>query len=282
LKNEKNKKIEEEKKKNQSRDSWKEAKQNNNTQNINNNNQKYKKYKYKGNNNYSSNYYQHNSRYYYQNNKKHYKHGKNYKPYNRQKNYIEREIEYNSKPEIDNDINEDYPIEKNISLSPKFSTDSNSKNSKNNLDVNSQENIEETNVINNLASIHLDLAKSQSEELNHNNFDLQDVGIKLFPGIYKQQNQNFNSEYEKNNNINNINSNNNNYINLDENLNEEKNKKPEDIEKSGENNICLINKNDFKQNFLHKTNSCSIKHEQKNGLALAMDYYASILESKDK
>ena len=178
LKIEKNKKAEEVIKKNQSKDSWKEVKQNsvNNFSNINNNNnnQKYKKSKYKGHNNYISNYNQnHSSHYYYPNNKKYYRHSKNYK-YNRQKNYIEREVEINSKGEIDNEIIED-------SLEIKTVSDSNSKNSKNGTDVISQENTEETSAINNLELLNLNLTKCLSEELNHKNYDLHDVGVKLFP-----------------------------------------------------------------------------------------------------
>ena len=55
-------------------------------------------------------------------------------------------------------------LEKNdSSVSPEFSAsaDSNSKNSKNNLDLNSQENTEETSIINNLELLNLNLTKSQ-------------------------------------------------------------------------------------------------------------------------
>ena len=84
-------------------------------------------------------------------------------------------------------------LEKNdSSVSPEFSAsaDSNSKNSKNNLDLNSQENTEENSIINNLELLNLNLTKSQSEELNHKNYDLNEVGYKLFPGIYKYKNYN--------------------------------------------------------------------------------------------
>ena len=271
LKIEKNKKAEEVIKKNQSKDSWKEVKQNNvnnfsNTNNNNNNNQKYKKSKYKGHNNYISNYNQkHSSHYYYPNNKKYYRHSKNYK-YNRQKNYIEREVEINSKGEIDNEIIED-------SLEIKTVSDSNSKNSKNGTDVISQENTEETSAINNLELLNLNLSKCQSEELNHKNYDLHDVGVKLFPGIYK--NKNYNLELGKNNkSINNININN--YMNI--NSNEEEIKKTEDLDNFVDKNKCINNKNDIKYNFLYKADSNIIKGEQKKGLALAVDYYSSFLE----
>ena len=258
MKIEKSKKIEEDKKKNQSKDSWKEEKQNTtNTSNTNNNNQKYKKSKYKGHNNYTSNYNpNHSSRYYYQN-KKQYKHGKKYKSYNRQKNYIEREIEFNSKGEIDNENIEDNSVEKNGSLSPQFSADSSSKNSK---EVNSQENTEETSNLNNidLDMLNLNLSKCQSEELNHKNFDLLDVGIKLFPGIYK--NKNFNIDIGKNNS---------NYINVIK--NEDDIKKTGDLDNYIEKNNSLNIQNDCKKNFLHKNNGNISMGQHKNGLALAFD-----------
>jgi hypothetical protein len=281
LKIEKNKKAEEVIKKNQSKDSWKEVKQNNiNNSSINNitncnNNQKYKKSKYKGhNNNYTFNYnnQNHSSHYYYPN-KKYYRHSKNFKPYNRQKNYIEREIEFNSKVELDNEIIEDSTIEKTVSLSPHISSDS-TKNSKNGTDVISQENSEETNTINNLELLNLNLSKCQSEELTHKNYDLHDVGIKLFPGIYK--NKNYNLEIGKDNNsINNININNN-YKNI--NNKEEEIKKSEDSDNFVDKDKCMNYKNEFKFNFLHKANSNVIRGEQKKGLALALDYYSSFLE----
>ena len=282
LKLEKNKKPEELPKKNQSKDSWKEVKQNstnnfsNNNINNCNNNQKYKKSKYKthNNNNYASNYtnQNHSSHYYYPN-KKYYRRTKNFKPYNRQKNYIEREIEFNSKGELDNEIIEDSTIEKTVSLSPPFSSDS-TKNSKNGTDVISQENSEETNTINNLELLNLNLSKCQSEELKHKNYDLHDVGIKLFPGIYK--NKNYNLEIGKDNNsINNININDN-IMNI--NNKEEVIKKLEDSDNFVDKDKCMNNKNEFKYNFLHKANSNVIKGEQKKGLALALDYYSSFLE----
>ena len=67
-----------------------------------------------------------------------------------------------------------------------------------------------------------------------------------------------------------MNINNNNYT-------EEEIKKSEDnfVDK---NKYIENNKNEFKYNFLHKTNSNVIKGEQKKGLALAVDYYSSFLE----
>ena len=146
-----------------------------------------------------------------------------------------------------------------MSLSPEFSADSNSKNSK--------ENTEETSTINNLELQNLNLSKSQSEELNHKNYDLNEVGIKLFPGIYKYKK--FNFDFEKNNNsINNINKTE--CINSNINRNEQDNKKLEDMDNFIEKNNNCINK----QNFLHKANSNIIKAKQKDGLALAFDYYS--------
>ena len=158
-----------------------------------------------------------------------------------------------------------------MSLSPEFSADSNSKNSK--------ENTEENSTINNLELLNLNLSKSQSEELNHKNYDLNEVGIKLFPGIYKSKK--FTFEFDKNCcSINNINKTD--FINMNINNYEEDNKKVEDMDNSLEKNNCIKNKNDFKQNFLHKANSCMNRSQQKDGLALAFDYYSSFLEDTKK
>ena len=167
-------------------------------------------------------------------------------------------------------------LEKNdSSVSPEFSAsaDSNSKNSKNNLDLNSQENTEENSIINNLELLNLNLTKSQSEELNHKNYDLNEVGYKLFPGIYKYKNYNLDFKTSSSN-INNMN-----IIN-----NEEENiKKGEEMTDNFiEKNNCINNQNNFKQNFLYKTNINTIKKEYKDGLALAYDYYSSFLEDKNK
>lgn len=242
----------EEKKKNQScMDSWKENKENNT---------RYKKPKYK-----SHNYNNHSNKFFHHN-KKYFKDYKNYKyPYNSQsnrnnyninnvggkRNYIEKEIELNTKEE--SDIKNSDPIEEN--------SDSNSKN----LDFNSQDNTEE---INSFEYLNLGLMKSQSEELSHKNiFNYHDIGIKLFPGAFKYNNKN--NSYEQNKYINNFNEN----IN---NIYEEENKKVSDL-------YIIKRKNDLEcDNYLCKANSSNIKSNQKNGLALAFDYYASFLEDKIK
>lgn len=171
-------------------------------------------------------------------------------------------------------------MEKNISVSPEFSADS--KNTKN-IELISQENTEENSIINNLEmlNLNLNLNKPLSEELNHKNYDLHDVGVKLFPGIYKNKNFNFDNDQ---NSINNINKKDNIIINMNNN-NEEYNKKMEDMDNFVEKNIFMNNtnnKNDPKQNFLHKANSNTIKGVQKNGLALAFDYYSSFFEDTKK
>ena len=239
-------------------DSWKENKENNH---------RYKKSKYKGHN-YNNNY---NNRFFYHN-KKHFKDYKNYKSiYNQQssssnynissihkKNYIEKEIELNSKGETegDSEIKTSEVVEDNI---PEYTLDSYPKN---HLDFNSHENTEE---ISTLDLLNLDLMKSQSEDLSHKNaFDFHDIGIKLFPGAFQ-----FNKlkSYEKNS------------INLNSN---ENNNLMEENKKVSELNFDKFkNKNDIEcNNYLCKNNSGNIKNEQKNGLALAFDYYSSFLEDK--
>ena len=101
--------------------------------------------------------------------------------------------------------------------------------------------------------------KSQSEEFHDKTiFNYHDIGIKLFPGAFRF---NKTKSYEQNKNINN---------NC-----EEENKKDE------LDNIKI--KNDLEcDNYLCKVNSGNIKRNQKNGLALAFDYYASFLEDKIK
>ena len=141
--------------------------------------------------------------------------------------------------------------------------------------------MEELDAINCLGMLNLNLNKSQSEKLEHKNYDdLHDVGIKLFPGIYK--NNNFNFE-----NGNNINNGVNNNINNNLNINEEENIKGEDLDNFiyKKKNSCEINniKDNIQcENYLHKSNSSSFKCEYKNGLALAFDYYSSFLEDKKK
>ena len=126
-------------------------------------------------------------------------------------------------------------------------------NLKDKIKFNKNEKIED---INSLESFNLNLMKSQSDEISLKNIDLHDIGIKLFPGAfcYKKKNCEQN-KMDENNHLNN-------------NINEEK-KKCSDI-----NFEC--------NNFLCKSNSNTIKSEQKNGLALAFDYYSSFLEDKIK
>ena len=235
-------------------DSWKENKENN---------IRCKKSKYKGYN-YNNNY---NNHLFYRN-KKHFKDYKTYKfNYNRQSNsnnyningnlknnYIEKEIELISKGETEGDSEKKIAevVEDNI---PECSLDFNSKN---NIDFNTKE-------INSLDLLNLDLMKSQSEDLSHKNlFDFHDIGIKLFPGAFH-----FNKlkSYEKNN------------INL---ISNENNKLVEENKKISELNFdSFKNKNDIEcNNYLCKANNGNIKNEQKNGLALAFDYYSSFLEDK--
>ena len=162
--------------------------------------------------------------------------------------------EINSEPEI----KKPEPIEEN---SRKNSIDSNSKN---NFDFNSQENTEE---ISSLDNLNHNLIKSQSEELSHENiFNYHDIGIKLFPGIFKYNKK---KSYEQNNFLNNINESINNKY-------EEENKKVSDLD-------IIKTKNDLEcDNYLCKVNSNNIRRNQKNGLELAFDYYASFLEDKIK
>ena len=250
---------EKEKEKNQSKiDSWKENKENN---------PRYKKSKYKGhnyNNNYNNHFFYRNKKHfkeYYKNYKSNYNQQSNSNNYNingnHKKNYIEKEIELNSKgvTEGDSEIKTSEVVEDNM---PECSLDSNPKN---NLDFNTHENTEE---ISSLDLINLDLVKSQSEDLSHKKtFDFHDIGIKLFPGAFR-----FNKlkSYEKNN-INFVSENNNSM---------EENKKVTEL-----NFDNFKNKNDIEcNNYLCKANSGNIKNEQKNGLALAFDYYSSFLEDK--
>ena len=123
------------------------------------------------------------------------------------------------------------------------------------MDFNSQESTEENN---SYEYINPDFIKSKSEEIsNRNMFDFHDIGIKLFPGAFpyskmKSSEQNI---FNGNNIINN--------------------------HSSKENNDETRDKKDFEcNNFLCKANNNYIKNEQKNGLALAFDYYSSFLERK--
>ena len=112
--------------------------------------------------------------------------------------------------------------------------------------------------INSLELSNLNLMKSQSDDISLQNIDLHDVGIKLFPGAFCYKKKNYEpNKMDGNEDV---------KINKCE---ENKNKKPPEL-----NFEC--------NNFLCKSNSNIIKTEQKNGLALAFDYYSSILEDKIK
>ena len=239
---------EEEKKKNQSYiDSWKENKENN----IKYKKPKYKSHNYNNNYNHSNKYFHYNKNHFKDFKKQSYNQKSNRNNYNNNNkvNYIEKEIEFNSKEEV----NAEQHTQDN---SPTYSDS----NSKNNLDNNSQENAEEIN------TLEYPLLKLQSMKLSDNNIlDYHEIGIKLFPGAIK-----FNKmkSYEQNNYIHNINDN----ININ-------NK----FEKNISNLEIIKRKDDLEcDNYLCKTNSSNIKSNQKNGLALAFDYYASVLEDKIK
>ena len=250
LKQEKKAEEQEEMKNNQSKkESWKENKENN---------LRYKNKTYKGHN------YNNHSNHFFSHHKKYCKDYKSYKsPYsynkysNSKNNYIEKEIELNSKGETEGDsdikiseINEDNNDE-NIFQSKDYSEI----NLKNNLKSNNHENTED---INSLEYSNLNLMKSQSDDISLQNIDLHDVGIKLFPGAFFF----FFKNYEPNK----MDGNEDVKMNKCE---ENKDKKPPEL-----NFEC--------HNFLCKSNSNIIKTEQKNGLALAFDYYSSILEDKIK
>ena len=213
-----------------------------------------------GYSNHSNNFFPHN--------KKHYKNYKSYKSSysysynhhsnsniyyntnNNEGNYIEKETELNSKGETKgqsdiktSETNED---NKNI-IESQECLDPNLKNS---MKFNKNEKTEDFN------SVDLNLMKSKSDEISFQNINLHDVGIKLFPGAFCYKTKNC----EENKIVGNY--------NLNNNLNEEK-KKSSDI-----NFEC--------NNFLCKSNSNTNKSEQKNGLALAFDYYSSFLEDKIK
>jgi len=244
------------KNKNQSKiDSWKENKE----KNI-----RYKSQRYKGHNynNHSNNFFSHNKRHFkdYKSYKSPYSYNqysnsnKNYIP--NKDNYIEKEIELNSKgeTEVDSDIKTSEMNEDNSEKNTFQSQENSDSNSKNNLEFSNQENTEE---INSLELLNLNLMKSQSDDISLQNIDLHDVGIKLFPGAFCHKTKNYEpNKMDINNSLVNNNS-------------SEENKKSSDL-----NFEC--------NNFLCKSNSNSIKSEQKNGLALAYDYYSSFLEEKIK
>ena len=250
LKQEKKAEEQEEMKNNQSKnESWKENKENN---------LRYKNKTYKGHN------YNNHSNHFFSHHKKYCKDYKSYKsPYsynkysNSKNNYIEKEVELNSKGETEGDsdikiseMNEDNNDENIFQSKDYFES-----NLKNNLKSNNHENNEDTN---SPELSNLNLMKSQSDDISLQNIDLHDVGIKLFPGAFCYKKKN----YEPNK------------MDLNEDVKfntceENKDKKPPEL-----NFEC--------HNFLCKSNSNTIKSEQKNGLALAFDYYSSILEDKIK
>ena len=202
----------EEMKNNQSKnESWKENKENN---------LRYKNKTYKGHN------YNNHSNHFISHHKKYCKDYKSYKsPYsynkysNSKNNYIEKEVELNSKGETEGDSD--------IKIS----------------EINEE---------------NLNLMKSQSDDISLQNIDLHDVGIKLFPGAFCYKKKNYEPNKMDGNEDVNPNT-----------CEENKDKKPPEL-----NFEC--------HNFLCKSNSNIIKSEQKNGLALAFDYYSSILEDKIK
>ena len=170
--------------------SWKENKEKN---------KRYKKSKYKGHkfkNIYSNNYNRHCHI------KRHYKDYNNYKSsYNPQSNrnnynngnykynYIEKEIEINSKGETDGDS------EFKISERGEENMPEHCKEEKKSMDFHSQDKTEE--IPSSLEDFNLSLIKSQSEELsNKNMFNFHEVGIKLFPGAFHYNKK---KSYEKNN-----------------------------------------------------------------------------------
>jgi hypothetical protein len=134
-------------------------------------------------------------------------------------------------------------------------------NSKKNFDLNTQENTEEMTL--SLENLNLNLMKSQSEELSHKDMlNFHDIGIKLFPGAFRYNKK---QSYEQNN------------VNLGDNKN---NSFGEENKVNSEN--CMTKYNLECNNYLCKTNVSNCKKEQKNGLALAFDYYSSFLEDKIK
>ena len=120
---------------------------------------------------------------------------------------------------------------------------------------NNRENNED---INSLELSNLNLMKSQSDDISLQNIDLHDVGIKLFPGAFCYKTKNYEPNKMDGNED----------VKITK-CKENKDKKPPEL-----NFEC--------NNFLCKSNSNIIKTEQKNGLALAFDYYSSILEDKIK
>lgn len=132
----------------------------------------------------------------------------------------------------------------------------------------------------------LNLVKSQSEDTTHsssaklnlcdvdsklNDFNFHDVSAKLFPGVFRD------NSTDKNDNENNK------YNNINDKINEKT------ISEKDNNNSNNSNNNHFNykcNNFVFKNNNLSSfeckKNENKSGLALALDYYSSFLEDKNK
>ena len=228
---------------------------------------RFKNHIYKGQDysNYSNNFFSHNKNRYksYKSYKSHYSYNHhsnsniNYNTNNNEGNSIEKEIELNSKEETegDSDIKIFEMNEDNNDINKIISQECQDSNLNNNMKFSINKN-EKTEGINSLEPLNINLIKSQSDEISLMNIDLHDVGIKLFPGAfcYKAKNDEPNKMVKKDN--------------LNHHLNEEK-------KKSSEINFEC-------NNFLCKSNSTTIKSEQKNGLALAFDYYSSFLEDKIK
>ena len=243
LKNKKEEKIEEEKLDNKSKVfSWKD--------NNNDNNRFFKKSRFDFNNYYSKSHFF--------KNKKHFKNDRFYN--NNKYYYIEKEMELNS--------NDEKELDSHIKFS-EFNEDNNKfdndKNTDSNYSFNSQENTEE---MTNYELSNLNLINSNVEDLSYNAMlNYQDVGIRLFPGVFHLEKK---DSFDQNNTINNKLSNqeekeNN---NLDKNIN---------IKINDENN----KKNFECNNYICKNNYNLNKKEQKLGLALALEYYSSFLESKN-
>ena len=243
LKNKKEEKTDEEKLDNKSKVfSWKD--------NNNDNNRFFKKSRFDFNNYYSKSHFF--------KNKKHFKNDRFYN--NNKYYYIEKEMELNS--------NDEKELDSHIKFS-EFNEDNNKfdndKNTDSNYSFNSQENTEE---MTNYELSNLNLINSNVEDLSYNAMlNYQDVGIRLFPGVFHLEKK---DSFDQNNTINNKLSNqeekeNN---NLDKNIN---------IKINDENN----KKNFECNNYICKNNYNLNKKEQKLGLALALEYYSSFLESKN-
>lgn len=211
-------------------------------------NQRYKKNNYKGNYYYSNYFKNHNysnnkhSNYAYYN-KKHHKKNNNYKSHN---------FNYSNH----NHFKKNY-IEKEVELNSNGEEqqhDTKLSESTNTEVISKNESTAPLSFCDNYSitsDLDLNLQKAQSEGFNANSeFNLLDIGKKLFPGVYA------NTKY---------------YEDLDT-MNEKKYIEKNDVE----------NKDDFRcSNFLCKVDGESKSHnERKNGLSMALEYYAPFLESK--